>query len=132
ISINDITQHEPDGAMIFKVKLTGNIQNELPIRYTTADITAMDSLDYLAKTGIITFPEGSRSGKEFSISVPIINDLIIEPTEQFSVNLRHQSISDHFVEITKSIGTGTILDDDIHQVNFMLEQLQAGSEDGDT
>ena len=48
-------------------------------------------VDYVSTTAVITFPPGSGPGRRDCISIPIIDDFILEDDETFSVAV--QSLS---------------------------------------
>ncbi len=73
-----------DTYAIFNVILTGNISENVTVDYTTNDGTALNTSDYNTETGTITFTPTNNS---FNIQVPITDDAIIEPTEDFTVVL---------------------------------------------
>ncbi|MFU8844108.1 MAG: Calx-beta domain-containing protein, partial [Bacteroidales bacterium] len=88
IAINDVTvAEETPGYATFTVTLTGDIQDALTLSYTTADGTALAGSDYTTTAGTLTFPAGSVSGATLTITVPILDDNIGEPTEYYYVNL---------------------------------------------
>ncbi|MFA5974316.1 MAG: Ig-like domain-containing protein, partial [Lentimicrobiaceae bacterium] len=99
------------GNATFTVTLTGNIQDALTVDYASADGTAMQPGDYTTSAGTVTFPAGSVSGATQTITVPIINDLVSEPTETYTVNLSN-IISTGSASKSDASGLGTILDDD--------------------
>ena len=113
IAINDVTVSETAGNAIFKVTLTGNIQDALTVDFATADITALAGSDYTTTTGTLTFPAGSTNGTIKTITVPILNNSITEPTETFAVNLSNV-LNSGTASISDAQGIGTILDDAIN------------------
>lgn len=54
------------------------------VDYSTVSGTAIAGSDFVAVSGTLVFPVGVST---LTITVPIIDDLIIEPNEQFTVNL---------------------------------------------
>jgi len=118
VAIGNVTVDEDGGFATFEVTLTGDLQDDLTVSYATANVTALAGIDYTATSGVIIFPAGSLSGATQTIVVPIINDLIAEPTETFVVNLSNlQSTASATISIAQ--GTGTILDDD--QISVTIE-----------
>jgi hypothetical protein len=76
------------------------------VKYATADGTATQGSDYTNTNGTVTFAPGVTTK---IISVPIINDVIDEFDETFTLNI--QSASPGI--ITRVQSTATILDDDL-------------------
>ena len=127
IAINDVTVAENvvGGHATFKVTLTGNIQDALTVNFGTNDITAIHPSDYTTTTGIVTFPAGSITGDTQTISIPIIDNLIAEPTEYYNVDLSNIVCTGASL-FTDNQGLGTILDDDpiteIHLTGFTVTE----------
>ncbi len=67
------------------VKLNGvNSTQATSVNYDTSNDTAIAGSDYTATSGTLTFAAGELSK---TITVPIINDNLGEPNEQFKVTL---------------------------------------------
>ncbi|MBK7030042.1 MAG: tandem-95 repeat protein [Bacteroidales bacterium] len=113
VVIDDVTVEEDvvSGTAVFTVTLTGHIQDALTVDFTTGDVTAIAVSDYTTTTGTVTFPAGSLTGSTQSITIPIINNTISEPTETYTVTLSN-ILSTGTATINDTQGTGTILDDD--------------------
>ncbi|SDD06044.1 Calx-beta domain-containing protein [Pedobacter soli] len=113
IAINNVSVAEnvAGGNAVFTVTLTGGIQNAVTVNYATANGTAIAGSDYTNTTGTLTFPANSPTGTTRTITVPILNDAISEPTEAFTVVL--SGISAGPTTIATATGTGTITDDDV-------------------
>ena len=108
LSIDDVSLTEGDSStasMIFTVTLTGTPTQTVTVDYDTVAGTATAPSDYTSTTDTLTFtpPDVSQT-----ISVPIVGDLVHEPTETFSVHLSSPTNA----TIAKSDGTGTINDND--------------------
>ncbi len=96
----------------FIVTLTGDIAQNVAVDYTTANGSATNPSDYTTETNTITF---TPSVKSFTIQVPITDDSLIEPQEQFTVVLSNivSNIGIGFVDgQPTNTATGTINDDD--------------------
>ncbi len=107
ITIDDVTVTEGvDADAVFTITLSNPSASDVTVNYATADNTAVQPGDYTAVSGTATIPAGSLST---TVSVPIVDDTVSEPTEDFYVNLSGASNAN----ITDSQGVGTILDDDI-------------------
>lgn len=91
---------------IFTVSLMGGAATTVTVDFTAVDGTAtvMD-LDFPATTGTLTFPVGTTT---LQVTVPILPDLIQEPTEDFTVVLSNAVGA----TISDDTGIAVILDDD--------------------
>ena len=81
----------------FTVNLAEASSEPISINYTTGDRTAKAGTDYLAQTGTVTFEPGETSK---TISIEILGDTEIEPTEEFTVAL----LGNYGQAIAQSIG----------------------------
>jgi hypothetical protein len=111
ISISDVYQKEgrrgQTTLFTFTVALSAAYDQPVTVSYKTTDGTATTSgNDYVAQTGTITFLPGETSK---TITIVVIGDTKREADERFYVDLYDNS-SDSL--LTKSRGTGTILNDD--------------------
>ncbi|WP_298506399.1 Calx-beta domain-containing protein [uncultured Maribacter sp.] len=101
-----------DDYAIFNVTLTGNIGENVTVDYTTAVGTAISPNDFTETLGRITF---EPTVKSFNIQVPIIDDILVENQEQFTVILSNivSNIGIEFVNgQPTNTATGTINDND--------------------
>ncbi len=85
ISINNQTVNEGIGQATFTVTLTGEVEAGFTVDYVTADNTAIAGLDYTATSGTLTF--NGTDGETQEIDIPITDDLFVEQSEIFQVNL---------------------------------------------
>ncbi len=109
LSINDASITEGDSGtslMNFTVTLTGATSQVVTVAYATANGSALAGSDYTTTSGTLTFTPPTSTQ---TISVPIVGDLVNEPTETFTVVLSSPVPA---ITITKAIGTGTIYDND--------------------
>jgi uncharacterized delta-60 repeat protein len=67
------------------VERFGGSLGEVTIDYATEDGTAIEGDDYAATSGTLTWADGERDTRSFS--VPIVNDTAEEPSETFTVTL---------------------------------------------
>ncbi|MFH1120176.1 MAG: Calx-beta domain-containing protein, partial [Bacteroidota bacterium] len=113
IAIDDVTVAEniASGIAEFTVTLTGDVQDDLTVDFTTANITALAGSDYTLSTGVVTFAGGSLSGSTQTISIPVLNNVIAEPTETYHVNLSN-IVCTGSASFGDNQGLGTITDDD--------------------
>jgi Tol biopolymer transport system component len=88
ITINDSSAGEGyTTSANFYVTLSAPVNQTITVSYATADNTATAGSDYTATSGTLTFAPGQTSSLQQSLYVPIINDSVIEPQENFYVNL---------------------------------------------
>ncbi len=109
LSINDVTVLEGDTGTknaVFTVTAFGSTDRTVSVSYTTLGGTAIAGADFLPAAGAITFAPGG--GAAF-ITVPIVGDKFNESTETFLVQL----LSPQGSQLSKSVGIGTILDNDL-------------------
>ncbi|WP_350293889.1 Calx-beta domain-containing protein, partial [uncultured Croceitalea sp.] len=83
ITLEDKTVNENVGTTSYQFVLNGDVQDAFNISYRTDDNTALEPGDYTETTGNITF-NGNNTEIE-TISIPIIDDNVIEPSEIFNV-----------------------------------------------
>ncbi|MFG1603906.1 Calx-beta domain-containing protein, partial [Actinoplanes sp. NPDC049265] len=90
IAIDDTTTIDEDLETVdVHVKLNfdsdaTSTEQTLSVGWKTADGTARAGYDYTSKTGVLTFEPGVT---DLSANVPIVNDTVDEPTQDFSVTL---------------------------------------------
>ena len=105
VSANDIIVGEQDGFALFRVFLSAPSAMPVTLRYFTSSGTAGTS-DYTAiGATILTFQPGET---EKTISVPIINDALVELHETFFLNLD----SPDGAVIDRGYAQATIIDND--------------------
>ncbi|WP_245614031.1 Calx-beta domain-containing protein [Actinokineospora inagensis] len=106
LSINDVTVLEPGtgtSVATFTVTLAGSTTTPVTVNYATVAGTAIAGADFTPATGTLTFAPGDTTK---TIAVPILPDLVDEPTETFQVVLSNAVGA----IIGKGTGTGTIQD----------------------
>ncbi len=103
-----VTVDEAAGVATFTVTLTGDVQGGFTVDYATADGSAGEPGDYTSTFGTLTFV--GTNGESFDIDVPIIDDVIIEAAEVFSIGL--SNVSHSAININTPSATGTIIDND--------------------
>jgi hypothetical protein len=111
VTIGDFTIVEGDSGQkqaVFLVTLTPASQGSVVVNYTTGvpSDTAKAGQDFTTTNGSITFAPGQTSK---TIVVPILDDLVYEGTETFSVKL---TTSNSGISFAKDTGTGTIVDNE--------------------
>ena len=105
ISVNDVTVAENAGPAVFTVSLSKASGYTVLVNATTANGTALHPGDYTLTSRTVTFAPGVTTGR---LVVAVINDLIAEPNENFTVQLA----SAVNATIADETGLGTITDDD--------------------
>ena len=109
VSIDDVEVAEGDTGTsdaTFTVTLSAASPNQVTVDYATVAGTALETTDYTAASGTLTFAAGETSK---TITVPIIGDLTAEDTETFDVVLSQPSDG---LLMTDAPGVGTITDTD--------------------
>ncbi|NKI33543.1 Calx-beta domain-containing protein, partial [Croceivirga thetidis] len=104
----EVTVNEGDGTATFNVILTGNVAEPFTVDFATSDGTATNTEDYTGLTGQLSF--AGTNGESYNITVPIIDDIIVENQESF--NLELLSISIDYLAINTALATGVIIDND--------------------
>jgi Ca2+-binding RTX toxin-like protein len=105
VVVSDITTDEANGAMVFVLTRSGNLTSASSVNYATANGSASAGQDYTAVSGTVTFAAGQATA---SVSVPIINDTLVENPETLSLNLSGGTN----IIISDAQGVGTIISDD--------------------
>ncbi|WP_157951120.1 Calx-beta domain-containing protein [Cyanothece sp. BG0011] len=114
LSINNVTQSEGNSgttAYTFDVTLDNEVDTGLSLDFDTADDTAtVADNDYTANNGTLTFT--GNAGEVQTITIEVNGDTIVEPNEDFLVNLSNLNANGRDVTISDAQGIGTIENDD--------------------
>ena len=113
LSIGDVSVLEGNSGTSnaqLPVTLSAPSGQNVTVTYATAAGTATAGSDFTTTNGTLTIPAGSTSA---TISVPIVGDVLNEPTETFTVTLS----SPTGATIARGLATVTITDDDQPQVS---------------
>jgi beta-glucanase (GH16 family) len=107
LSISNVTLFEGDEAQsfIFKVNSSKASESDISFDFTTKDGTAGKAIDYIESMGTLTIPAGERT---VDIPIEIVTDIYKENDEEFTVVITNPVNA----ELSQSIGTGTIRNDD--------------------
>ncbi len=110
VSVTGFNVNEGTGTADFTITLNANVQGGFDIDYAIADGTAIAGDDYsvASSTGNIAFT--GTAGEQHNVTVTIIDDAIIENTEELSIAL--SNLSTNLIGIIDSGATGTINDND--------------------
>ncbi len=118
INISDATVNEDDGVVILSITLSGLSSSDTSIDVVTISGTA-DTSDYTSITFTFIIPPGQTTT---SITIPIIDDLLDEPNETFTV---HGTITSNNTANVIASGTVTIIDNDVLSLNnFSFNNLK--------
>jgi len=108
ITINDLVMPEGDSNLFgheFEIKLSAPSTKTVSVTVATAPGTATSNVDFGAGNIVLNIPAGQTSQL---LTVFIIGDTIVEPTEDFFLNLSNPVNA----TIADAQGLGTIIDDD--------------------
>jgi chitinase len=108
LSIGDASVAEGDSGTrtaAFTVALKPASPSAVTAGYATSDGTARSGLDYVARSGTLTFAPGDTRR---TIAVPVTGDATAEPDETFTVSLSGAAGA----TIADGTGLGTIINDD--------------------
>lgn len=108
LSIGDVSATEGNLGTtnaVFPVTLSGPSGKTITVNYTTLPGSATAGVDFLPRSGTLTFPPGATTR---NIVVPVVGDTIDEPNETFFVQLSSPANA----SIARGQATGTIVDDD--------------------
>lgn len=122
LRVNTVTvSDDPEGFSnaVFTVTLDLPSPDTVTVQYNTQDGSAVAGVDYTPITGTLTFTTGQTTA---TVTVPILADTLVEPTEVFSLLLSN-SIN---AGIGDSAGTATIVNLDPAQYGASYPDLIAG------
>ena len=118
VSIADATAAEIDGSLEFRVTLSSASGKPIIVDYGTADGTATAAADYDETSGTLTLSPGETAA---NISVPIMQDGLVEGDENFEITLSNPES----VTISDGTATGTIKDSDVASTAILLSASPA-------
>jgi Tfp pilus tip-associated adhesin PilY1 len=126
ISVNDITVDEGVGTATLTVGISPAIQpgHSATVDYATAPDTAVEPQDYTTQTGTLGFGVGASAQ---TITVPIIDDSLVEFAESFFVNLSNSAPA-LITNFADNQGVCTIGIDEKYQVS--IDDVTVGEADG--
>ncbi len=102
------------------VQRVGIISNQVTVDYQTSGDTALPGQDYQSVSGILTF--GPLETIK-TISIPIVNDQILEPRETFSVTLDNPT-NNADIENGRQTATISLLDDDLGPGDLLISEFR--------
>jgi len=102
-----------DGTITFTVTLSGPVNADVTVDFSTLDGTAIAGTDYTTNSGTLTFLAGEVSK---DVTVTILNDAVFEDPEAFSLQISDAVFdpggADTVVVIADDTGAGDVIDDD--------------------
>ncbi|HPR26300.1 Calx-beta domain-containing protein, partial [Lentimicrobium sp.] len=128
LSINNVTNTEPDNGetleYVFIITHSGRATDgPYTVTYQTADLLAAAGSDYTTATGTLTF--NGTIGEIKTLSIIVNGDLVVEPTETFTVDLSEDNFGGRNITFTDNSGLGTILNDDATSVSVVASDPAA-------
>lgn len=102
---------EPDSGqrgLVFTVALSAAATETVRVTFATADSTAIAGLDYVARSGTLTFLPGVT---ELRINIAVLGDTIYEGTESFHLSLSAPT-GPALLDLDAASGSGRIDDND--------------------
>lgn len=106
LNINDVTVTEgTNPTASLQICASATSSSPITVQYSTSNGTAIAGTDYTTTSGTATIPAGQTCT---TVTFPILDDNINEPTEIFNVNLTNPSGA----TVADPLGTVTILDND--------------------
>jgi hypothetical protein len=119
LTIDDLFVSEGETA-VFTVTLAAPNGATVEVDYESEDGSSRAGEDYEPRAGRLSF---SASATTRPIRVPIVQDAVVEPTEDFFVSLRNPTNATLF----RSQGAGVILDDDTLHYPLSVQVTGAGA-----
>ena len=121
-----VTAGENGGALSLVIHRGGNVSGSASVSYETVATTASADADFQPISGTIEFAPGEES-KE--VSVPIVNDALLEQNETFDFILSNPSVPATLGDPART--EVTIEDDEIDPVVIVTATDTSASEEGD-
>ncbi len=113
VSVYEFRVAEDAGTGQFEIRYEGkDVQDPFTVNYIISDGMAVSPDDYTVTSnqGSVTFPANTKNGDHFFVDVTIIDDEILEPTENLIIIL--EQIQDSPIAVIDSNEQGYILDND--------------------
>lgn len=124
VSLLDAHQVEEKPHMTFKLVLNKAASQDISVSinldtsFTHIDAQAKQNTDFsLPNLSNVTIPAGQT---ETQFKVDVIDDNLIEATEQFKLIVSNLNVTDGSVKLLKDSATGTILDNEVWRNNLNL------------
>lgn len=123
-SINSVSATE-GAALVFTITKSGTSSGSVSVSYSTANGSASSPADYTAVSGTVTFLPSETTK---TISVPTIDDMLVEGSETLTMTLSGPSAGTT-IAAASGTGTGTINDND-SPPSFAIANAGAVTEGG--
>src|SRR5215207_2509840 len=104
-AVQDVTRNESDGTLSFTITKMGTTSLQSSVHFDTLSGSALADVDFIATSGDLVFSAGETTK---TVTVSLVNDALIEPTESFSLKLAGAVNA----TIGNDTGSGTIIDND--------------------
>lgn len=118
MSISDVTASEGNsGTTTFSHTVTLNISSGVntTVNWATSDGTGTAGSDYTAASGSVTVLGGQTTAST-TIDITVLGDGVVEPNETYNITLSNPTNTSESVALAKSIGVGTMNNDDVAPV----------------
>ncbi len=126
ITIEDASAEEGEG-VVFVVRLSAPVSEDVDLTWTTADGSAVVGSDYTAvPSGAVRFRAGPDAEATMTVTVDTAEDVVVEPVESFSVSLATSSPLLEGVSITDGVATGRITNDDRADITITDARAEEG------
>ncbi|HEX6898760.1 MAG TPA: choice-of-anchor Q domain-containing protein [Thermoanaerobaculia bacterium] len=109
LTVGAVNVNENAGTVTITATRTGGTDGAVSVSYTTAPGTATSPDDFAAAAGVLNWASGDGAPKSFQVT--IVNDLLDEPDETFTVTISNPQGGAALGAITTE--AVTILDDDV-------------------
>jgi uncharacterized repeat protein (TIGR01451 family) len=103
--------------LVFQAYLSHAIATEVKVQLHTVDDSAYAGSDYVAQEGTLVFAPGATQA---AVTVPLLADKVVEPTEYFHIHLDNPSNAYVF----QADVSGSILDAPSQESTFQITSLQ--------
>lgn len=109
VSVDSFTVNEFTGSAVIQVRMDHPVLTTVTVDYATADDSASNASDYFGKSGTLTFFAGQQTKY---VTIPILNDILVEGNETFFVNLTNLQANGFDVDFLNEQAQITIQDND--------------------
>ncbi|WP_417383300.1 Calx-beta domain-containing protein [Gimesia sp.] len=125
VAVNNIAVNEASGSALIQITLDHPVSSTITLDYTTADDTASNASDYFGKSGTLTFLAGQQTKY---VSIPILNDNLVEGNESFLFNLTNLQANGFDVDFLNEQAQITIQDND--QASISVSDISVDEDAG--
>ncbi len=128
VSIADVSVNEGSSGATnatFTVTLAGAVQGGFSVPVSSSNGSATAPSDYAAIAGGSTVSFTGAANETRTVTVLVVGDTVVEPTENFQVLLGTPSVAG--VSVSDGTGVGTIIDDDSASIAINDVSLSEGN-----